>query len=1054
MDGAGVQAGSYVDVAVARHATSSGSLSMSFGAAEVEVVGATPVTDGRGAFVVTPASAHKHVPLADCGTSAPARIGGYAGRQAPSSSLVSNGSAAAGMAIACDRHSRTGGISTRAGTAVATTRVEAVENDWTAAQNGERDEGRSTSRSLHGNALVTVSGTAAAKAQQRSVMGVKQPVHPTSSTPLASSPHLTKMESSSSANDQLSHQRQQPASPESSSSRALLSTAVPVQHLYRIPSAFYAQNVVTSSVVLSAAYNRHGHGNTFTSPTPCRVSAESPASKQARLRADVSRSPSAVDVLEERVRRAAELHASGDVGDEAETVLSWAAESRSDETGRTQAPMPSSLLTVQVVRGYRTLGQTPGQGTEERSPSSGGDVRWVPGSKRRRRPERMVSSASVRLDRRLSHTSSHDGGGGAAVSARGLTSLSVSSSSSMVFASPQSPAIALVPATAPARGISAIRPPVATSPFSSLLTTFGHAPSETAALTAGVTGPLLRTATAQPTQLPAWVRPWLSHALSRTIASRLVRDADAAVADAYSAGTATQSLNFSLSVPLSTSAVATATSASAPPCTLRTALLLIFDGLERLEADLAEVLLSGPSAHHSSRAGHAMRAGDGRATPRGGERTPRALTPSCAAVVAASGASDGLVEQLRRLTRHWCEVLSQWPCEATTLGYVELWLGHPAWTELVTCGATTAPVTLAAFPTTSVVTDPKERVGWRAETSDGAQRLLPQQQPQAPDFALRGALATVVTEGMHALLDALVDVFVRAVSGLLHSTGVVRQPQSLTQSTSYREAEAEVAASAVATEQHTCQELLRLLTSLYVSPPPALQQFLKLVHGDVRSPTAVTSATAKGDARTVTRHEHEGSSASTESLSTATAATAVGGDRQQQPHPSSSPSSSPRSGPPDSSFASGVGLGALNDSQPRSRVYQLHYQLLYAVCRLCNELPMLWQPQEDTLGSEESRESSGVRASCAADHIDLVSRLRDNGECERARLALFAAAARLAATVSALLLHVQLPMKGDLLCVASRLAQWRATLLRSSCMSEREYTVAMGHLCALMMQAT
>ncbi|KAG5484088.1 hypothetical protein LSCM1_05943 [Leishmania martiniquensis] len=1051
MDCSAVQTGSYTGVAVARHAASSSSLSMPFGAAGVELANAVPAT---GAFVTTPARARKHVSLSDCGTVAPASVGGDADRQAPPSTSVSSGSVVAGMPIACDSHPRAGGLSMRAGAAVGATGAEAVDTCSTAAQHAECDrEGRNTDLNPHGCARVKALVTTAAKAYQPPVIGTTQQVHPAPSTPSPSSPHFAKREDTSGGYDQLPHQRQQPVFPGSPFSGALLSTAVPVQRLYHVPSVFYAQNIVTSSVVLSAVRSHHGHSNTFTGQTTSRLSAESSARTHARLQAEASCSPGAMEALEERARRAAELHASGDVGDEAETVFTLAPESHSDEMGRTGVPAPSSLLTVQVARGYRTSGQAYELGSEEKPSVGVGDVRLVPGPKRHRRQEHTWSSANVRLGHRLCHASGHNGCGGAAASARWLASPSVSSSSSMVPASPQSPALALVSTMAPANGISATRPPVAPSPFNTLLTAFASAPSETAALASGISDPPLRTAAAQPAQMPAWVRPWLSHALSRAIAVSLVRDADAAVADGCSAGTTGQSLDSSLSVPLVASAAATATSAPVQPCTLRAALLLIFDGLERLEAEVAEVLSDGPSAPRASGADHNVRTDDHRAPPRGGDPTPCAPSPSSVAIETAADAPGRLVEQLRRLMRQWCEVLSQWPREATTLGYMEWWLGHPAWTDLVSCAATAASSTLGAFPVTPSATDRKERVRRRAEVSDGAQQRPSQQQPQAPVLVLQGALAAVVAEGMHTLLDTLVDVFVRAVSQLLRCTDMVRRPQSSTQFCSNHDAQADAAVLAMATQQRTCHELLCLLTSLYVSPPPVLQQLLTVTHGDVRSPTAATGATSKSDAPTATGREHEGSSAPPGSPPTATTAIAVGEGHQQPPHSSSS-CASPRGRPPGPSLASRVGLSALDSLQSRSPVHQLHYQLLYAVCRLCNELPMFWQPLDDARDAEESKEGSGARASGADDYIDLSPRPRRNGESERAMLVLFATAARLAATVSALLLHVQLPMKGDLLCVTSRLAQWRATLLRSSCLSEREYAVAMGHLCALMAQAT
>ncbi|XQJ25665.1 hypothetical protein NXY56_001605 [Leishmania guyanensis] len=1070
MDGTREQSGSCTSVAIARHAASPGPLSMSFRAAGIELTGATPVMDSVGAFTTIAASTRRHVSPTNRDTSTTASLGGgvgsaggYAERLAPSSHSVINASVPSGASIAGDNHPSSGTLSTRVGSAAATTRTVAVESHLTAAQNDERgDKGNITSRSHRGIFRGEATGTATAKVLQRPVTVTTPQPRPTSSTPSESSSCLA-MEGSSRGFDQVPQQGQQPVSPGRLSSNALLSTGVPVQHLYRVPSAFYAHNGVTSSAALSIVRDRCDRGNTFTVPAPSYISAEDTAQTHVRRLPGASFSSSDMDALEERARRAAELHASVDVGDETETVLAWAAESRSGKTGRVQVPVPSSLSAVRVARGYRRSRCRSILGSEDGPPLDSGSVSLIPGPKRRRRHEGVGGSVYVQPYQRLSNTSIRDDGGTPAVPTRWLTSPSVSSSSSIVFASPQSPAVALASAATSTSGISASRPRVAPSPFSAVLAFFGAVPSRTAAMTASGTGPFLRTATTPPTEPPAWVRPWVLHTLSRAFAAHLARDVDASVAAAASftstpaassAGTVTQSLHSSLPVAFYASAQATETSASAQPRTLRAALLLIFDGLERLEAGLAEVLVGRPNACHSPDAGHGVKVDDCRASPRVRGRVPRAPSPSSAATAAESDASAGFVEQLRHLTRQWCEVLSQWPCEVVTLGYVEWWLGHAIWTDLVTCAAA-ARVALSAFPATSEAIAEQETRGREAETSNGGEWQPPQPSPQVPAFALQGILAAAATEGMRTLLDALVDAFVRAVSDLLRSTDAVGQPRSAERSASCRNIQVEIAVAPITKAQHTCMALLRLFTSLYASPPPVLQQLLTLIRGEDCFSSTVTGAAAKGDARATTLHDDADSPTLPGSLSTATAAAVAGEDLRQRPHPPPPPSSSswlsPRGAPPGSPFASVVNLSALDASQLRSRVCQLQYQLLYAVCRLCNELPMRWQPQDCTRDAEEG-ESSSVRASSTT-YMEFSPALRHQSDCEMARLSLFATAARLAATVSALLLHVQLPMKGDLLCVAGRLAQWRAALLRSSCMNEREYTATMGHLCALMTQA-
>ncbi|GET86982.1 hypothetical protein, conserved [Leishmania tarentolae] len=1027
---------------------------MSFGAAGVALVGAVPVTNGFRPFATITASTRNHANLTDCDASTTdsaggdaGGAGGYAGSEAPLSHSVMSESVVAGTSIACHNHTHSGGIGTRAGSAMAATRPEAVEGCLTVAQNSEHDaEVRSKSQTAHGEFLVGPTGTSSTKVQPQLVTVATPQARPASSTSLAPSPLLSKMENSSRGLDQLPQQRQQPVSPRSPSSHALLSTAVSVRHLYRVPLAFYGHNNVASSAVLSAARNHRRHGDARTGSTPPCMPTEDTTQTQTWMLPESNHASKGMDALEKRARRAAELHASCSLGDESETELAWATASRSGEAGRTQNPMLSSLGTVQVARGYLIPGHLCRRGADERLPLDGDTVNLVPGSKRRRWHERMGSAAGGRLDQQLSHASNPGGGGGggggAPVSMRYITSPSASSLSSVALASPPFPAMAHASSTASATCSGATRPPTASSPFNALLAAFGSAPSGKAALTSSATGLPVRTSTVPPSRPPLWLQPWLSHALSRAMAAYLERDADRLTAAATPAATATPGLDSFFPVAHVASATATGASASAQLCTLRSALLLIFDGLERLETDLKKVLLNGPSACHPLNFVYGTGVCDG--------RTSFSSVPSLPAAAAASEAFDGLAEQLRRLTRQWCDVLSQWPCEAATLGYMEWWVNHPAWAELVVYDATVS-ATFSVSPAMPAVMDRKEETAGRRAEGTGDDGQPPKPPPQSSVVALQGVLSAVVTEGMRTLLDALVDAFVRAVRELLRHTGVAIQPQRESGSTSRPNVQAEVAALAKA--QHTCLALLRLLTSLYVNPTPALQQLLALVQGDAFCDTTVTGMAASSDGNRTTRREDEGSPASPSSFSTATAVVVAGEDRKHQPQPLPLHSSTPHGVPPGASSAPRAVLSAQSTSQLRSRVCQLHYQLLYAICRLCNELPMLWSPHDVTQDTEEDAESDGVRVSSAA-YMDRSLCFRYHGECELEKLTLFATAVRLAATVSALLLHVQLPMKGDLLCVASRLAQWRSTLLWSSCMSEREYTAAMGHLCALMAQAT
>ncbi|KAG5509616.1 hypothetical protein JKF63_06321 [Porcisia hertigi] len=1042
---------------------------MSFGLPGHELVDAAPVTDGTETCATPAAGFNKHVPLAGGNTSTSAKnaggvrgAGGHPGSKAQLSAtpLEVSDSAVAGTCVWRDTDAKLGSIDTLAGALVATTINEVGGSHLAAVRNGERGlEGSDANRSFYADFPATAKGVGAAKVRQRSATVTTLQAAPTSSPHSTSSPHLQKMVASS----QGLKQALQPRPPLVSIgggplSHTLSSTAVPVRHLYFVPSAFYAHNSVTSSAVLSAARLHRGHNGTSTGLTPLGVVTKGISQPQVRLQPEVSRSPSGMDVLAERARRAAQLYASGGIDHEAEAALPGTAGSRLGPMERPELAVRSSSSSwpaVQVARGYGVPRDPFRQGLQERALSDYGEVDLVPGSKRHRHrlPSHCTgSSEHGRREQRLTSTSDH-GGGGVVVSARWMKSPSASSSSSMLFASPQSPVMALVSATASASSVVATRALVPPSPFSTLLAAFHPASSGATAPSTGTSVPLSRAFTGPCTQLPSWVRPWLSHAFSRAMAAHLERDADAAtsapVADLAtstaggSGGTATQVLGPFRTAPFSSSATVTVASTLVPPCTLKTALLLVFDGLEQLEADLEEVLLGVPDVNQLTCDAHRAAVDDSCGLPRKGRRASCALTPCSATSASAASPSDRLVEQLRRLTRQWCEVVSQWPCEAAMFGYVEWWLGHPSWSDLITCTAA------SSVPPSGFVTAD------RKETGNGDEQL-----PQERALVLQGILAASVTEGMHMVLDALVDAFVRAVSDLLRGLGVVGQPRRTAHTAPRHNAPEAVTFAAAAKSLQTCQELIRLLGSLYLSPPPVLYQLLTLMRGGLSCTTTVVGAASKGNERTATRHADEGSSAAPCALSTDTAGAVVSDDPQRQrarprPRPLSS-TLSPRGGSPGSPSSPQVGYSPGNTSQLRSRVCQLHYQLLYAVCRLCNELPMLWGPQNDTQDDAvEGEETNGVRASVASHYASLSLRPSGHyGEREMEEMSLFASAVQLAATVSALLLHVQLPMKGDLLCLTGRLVQWRAALLRSSCMGEREYMAAMSQLRALMAQAT
>ncbi|KAK7198873.1 hypothetical protein NESM_000853800 [Novymonas esmeraldas] len=743
--------------------------------------------------------------------------------------------------------------------------------------------------------------------------------------------------------ERLSRFPRQPASPSSPASHALTSTAVPVQRLFGLPTSLYTHSLA-SSPALCSGHQRHG------GEVDGVFSVSSASGGDVAPAADMT-----VDALEERVRRAAELHASGCAGDEAVVA-------------------GGTAHAVRVVRGYRlrrTSVAASWRGTHDEVVATHCDVVLPSGSRRRRRLERSVSAAGVRLDQYHAGGQDHSGAAIAAVSAQWVTSPSASSSSSTVFASPQPPLMA--PVAGSVGGVSAVAPrrPAAPSPFGPLLDSIaaGHAP---AAPPHGA-APAARRASP-----PPWALPWLSRAMSRGLAVQLRRDADAADAVAGPPSVVPRSARLALPLVSAPTPATVVAAPPPPPCTLRTALLRIFGRVAQLEADVAAAVAVVA----------VQSAGLSRSSP--------SLSP-------AGASPDPLSDQLRGLTRQWCEVLQQWPGEASLWGYVEWWLRHPAWALL-----STAPE--AAEADTDTRDDDAPIGGCEAGKQQQQQR-----QEQRRTAQLKDRLVTATGETMRTILDALVDAVVRAVGDALHGIAT-HSPASMV-------------------SQATCLELLRLMLALYASPPAALQPHLQ----DVRYSAAV----AAGDDSAALQRDGTDAVASPGSL-----AGAVAGRPPPLMQPSSPSSGRRDDAPPDSP-----------SSPAQSHTWQLHYQLLYAVCHLCSELPLPSSPPPLRPGSGRGVELPEDVDGVSPGSMD-TSHTRHRGHSEAASLSsspllvLFAAAAQLAAAVSAVLVHVQLPMKGDLLCVASRLSRLRTALLRLSCLSEREYAAAMGHLGAVMAHAT
>lgn len=631
------------------------------------------------------------------------------------------------------------------------------------------------------------------------------------------------------------------------------------------------------------------------------------------------------------------------------------------------------------------------------------------------------------------------------------------------------------------------------------------------AASASAEGALLKgssTAYAEAVKVQPWLCLWASRRLSKELAVQLERDADVlktrwCLADAASAGNgaarpttitttevdAESNRGGGVSRPPSVvlvgnTAITTTTrkggSWSTPP-TLYDALLRLFQQLEQLEGQVVELFAAAAAAAPAAAASEASTTGASpstRTAARGSSGSRRkaacaASPPKQASVAAAttmlpSHTPQGLRETFHAVVQQWCEVLLPcWPGELAALGYIEWWVRHVVWDKVLTTTTTTmkAPSSTSASvarpneqdlvgKATAGVVAPATRSAPPMHEEAGEPTIQMPAPSQLPPHLhlLREVLAAASAEGMQRLFDAVVDACILSVQELLRCCGgpgaaaAVAAAATETASrglTTNEDLKGSSAAAggfahgdAIATAWHAryakaaaqCRELLRALTSFYVDPPYALQHMVREAPPPSPSsplPRDPTAAMAK------TKSKDEESSSVASPITPATS-DATGMQAGQQ---------------------AGVNFPSVQQqrlSAERTRVRELHYQLLYALCRLCNELPLPWSGTVAS-AANQSAESAWATSRMSPAPLSSSSLSSRSGVHHNE---LFAAAAQLAAAVAVPLSNVQLPMKGDLLCVTSRLVQQRISLLCGDCLSEREYVVCMGRLGALLAQAT
>jgi hypothetical protein len=880
-----------------------------------------------------------------------------------------------------------------------------------------------------------------------------------------------------------------------------VTTAVPVAALYRVSPAFYGGGPVPLfRTSLGCMRTDAAVTATAASGMAQRVSSCNDKDGNRHLQLGVvsreqqqQQQPPLLSFVEERVRRAAQTSQS-DPHDPLTGGLPL--------LGRSAHGAWGDHARVKVARGYRSLSSPSAWHASPRRPTYDGSryPTEVSGTGERCGAEEGEARGVEVVPLYIGAKRRRDGVHGADKAAMSWWSCPASPAVSSLLspASPQSPAIPRITAASSTTNLvrvgwggtnsgsnangeltheTTLAPPPAASSIASVGPTVGVAPSPfdalldcftedgTAKLGDGAAGSSAAVAAAA--MAPTWLRCWGAHPLSRHLAVQLERDMDVLnvlcaaaaptnVADGRSwtskAEVVASDEGSRRSAPVyvgpavATAAIDAMRGSPAAPRTLYEALLQLFDLLEQLESRIADLY-----------------------TTAGGEDTVK--TASASALPFPSGPPQSAKELFRAVGRQWCDVLLlRWPSELVSLGYVEWWLRHGIWESCmcvaVNCSGSgdggesvTTNEAMADIADNVKTTEEIEAVGCRRAASRVQEKdEQRQQQQQGQHFHLLPEdLAACCSEGMQHIFDSIVDSFVAAVQALLRcrsnssssSAGGAGLGENAT--TAPRRSCAPQGsgvmhrnANATAREQYfragtRCRELLRVLTSLYVDPPRVLQPVLREL-ATTHTPTSPLSS-----ASTHVKNERNGNAAPP----------ARGGEENREQASRVAFPTSPGTGRT-TTVAPVLYTGSpfhrtqqQRQCDERSRVRQLHYQLLYAVCRLCNEVPLPWCSAATPAPSdaENATTTSLLRYLSSASSSAGFSSTVDHAE-------LFAAAVQLAAAIAVPLNSVQLPMKGDLLCVTSRLARQRLSLLRRGLLSEREYAVCMGHLGALLAHAT
>lgn len=898
-----------------------------------------------------------------------------------------------------------------------------------------------------------------------------------------------------------------PISPSSPSGSGVsgVSTAVAVEPLYRLPLAFYGGGSVNTAALLGPRVAQNVF-STFapTAPSggggevsqqlrgmacgthlqasfnPNSSSSSSSSNAQDVIKTMCAAGPSAV---EERVRRAAQTFESDIASPSPMGMVNAHAHAFDKATA------------VQVARGFRSPSTVEdGWGNEKTS----GVVPLAIGVRRRRSGSLCTANSSSGSTRVFACAP--------ATGWAGVAGASPSFSSLSSVQSPQSPAIrppimapstsmsmsalarsasnmsgigatstALTASAATAVAAASVRAPP--SPFHSLLDSLSATPSTTATGDGALVQQEPHSFTAAVAARP-WLQLWASHGLSRYLAAQLTRDAgvlqmrsalsddarvktstaSAAVTDGSVRAAAGFVRGSTSTTTISTRAVAAAaplppsalaSGAVVPvsyfPLTLYEALLQLFSLLEQMEDQIVKLFTATtPTAAATEEERMARRAA---ATSRKSPATTFPASP-------AQSATDVFAA----VVLLWCDVLlPRWPGELISLGCVEWWLRHPVWDSMMITQETTgtrqgnsvglevSPSAASASAKTCVMAQPSVSEDATNSRSTRQAREAEQRQ-QAHVHLAQEALVTSWCDGMRRLFDCVVDAFITAVHALLRCgsssggghSGFDRARGAPCSGEMLSLGKDTYAGGVVVRPLQTstrCRELLRLLTALYVDPPRALQQVFR----EVAPQTPSSMEKVKGEA---------GHSVAPSSPTASSKAGTIPGARQGASSLAASSTSSLHTNVPPQQQPQ-------QQAEARSRARQLHYQLLYAVCRLCNELPLCWDgttvattPSITETGGPSVGQASAWRSKARTPFAPAAC---STGE---ENIVLFAAAVHLAAAVAEPLRNVQLPMKGDLLSLTSRLAQQRMKLVQHSIMRERDYALCMERLCTLLTHAT